>query len=153
MGEDEGNNISEIQKNEMNELLEANKSIFNKTGPAAKFAEHHIDTGNNLPVATAPYRLSPIKRAILREELSKMFDENIIEESESPYAPPVVLISKKDGGTRVCIDYRQLNNITVPDRYPLPRIDDLLHEAKSSKYLHVNTRLTIRILAVKSKRK
>ena len=55
----------------------------------------------------------------------------VIEECDSPWTSNVVLVPKKGGGTRVCIDYRQVNKVTVPDPYPLPRIDDLLHSSRS----------------------
>lgn len=64
-----------------------------------------------------------------------MLKEDSIELSKSPWTSPVIMIPKKDGSNRVCIDYRKLNAKTIPDRYPLPRIDDLIHYAKSSRLM------------------
>ena len=63
-----------------------------------------------------------------------MLANGTIEECESPWASPVVLVPKPNGKTRLCIDYRKINAITKTDKYPLPRIDDLLHEAKHNPY-------------------
>lgn len=79
--------------------------------------------------------MSAQKREVLRRELDSMIDNYIIEECESEWCSPVVLVPKKDGLWRVCIDYRKLNTITVPDHYPLPRIDDLLHFAKHTPFM------------------
>lgn len=70
----------------------------------------------------------------LKSELDEMLKRNIIKE-ESPCTSPVVLILKKNGSIRVCIDYRRLNAITISDKYPLPRMDDLLHAAKATSYM------------------
>lgn len=132
---DEGTSLSVVEIEKLNKLLENYKNVFSENGPPTSYAVHHIDTGPALPISTTPYRLSITKREILKQELDEMIKDNIIEESESPWASPVVLVPKKDETMRVCIDYRRLNAITKPDRYPLPRIDDLLHEAKCSKYM------------------
>ena len=88
--------------------------------------EHTIDTGNSAPIRCAPRRMSPQK--IKQEEacVAEMWTGGIIEPSDSPWSAPVVLVTKKDGGTRFCVDYRRLNLATVKDAYPLPRIDDTL---------------------------
>lgn len=109
--------------------------VFADSGEATNLAVHYIKLKKDMPVATRPYRLSEQKRAELQKEINEMLKNNIIESSNSPWAAPVVMIPKKTGGHRVCIDYRKLNANTIPDHYPLPRIDDLLHEAKSSKYM------------------
>ena len=88
--------------------------------------EHTIDTGATAPIRCAPRRMSPQK--IKKEEacVTEMLTGCQIEPSDSPWSAPVVLVTKKDGGTRFCVDYRRLNLATVKDAYPLPRIDDTL---------------------------
>ena len=88
--------------------------------------EHNIDTGDSQPVRCVPRRMSSQK--IKREEtcVEEMLSGGQIEPSESQWSAPVVLVTKKDGGTRFCVDYRKLNLATVKDAYPLPRIDDTL---------------------------
>ena len=88
--------------------------------------EHTIDTGDSPPIRCATRRMSPPK--IKQEEacVAEMLTGGQIEPSDSPWSAPVVLVTKKDGGTRFCVDYRRLNLATVKDAYPLPRIDDTL---------------------------
>ena len=88
--------------------------------------EHTIDTGNSTLIRCAPRRMSPQK--IKEEEacVAEMLAGGQIEPSESLWSAPVVLVTKKDGGTRFCMDYRRLNLAMVKDAYPLPRIDDTL---------------------------
>lgn len=126
-------NVRQLQT--FNNMLQNHTDIFNETGPSTIQVKHHITLSNNMPIASTPYRLPNHKKDILRTELNKMIAEGIIEESDSPWASPVVMVGKKDGSIRVCVDYRKLNAITIPDRYPLPRMDDLLHEATSSPYM------------------
>ena len=88
--------------------------------------EHTIDTGHSTPIRCAPRRMSPQK--IKQEEtcVAEMLAGGQIEPSDSPWSAPVVLVTKKNGGTWFCVEYRRLNLATVKDAYPLPRIDDTL---------------------------
>ncbi|GFT31321.1 uncharacterized protein TNCV_607681 [Trichonephila clavipes] len=104
-------------------------------GEATNILEHHINTGNSPPISVPPYRMSPVKKEILRKEIEDLLEKDIIEECESPYGAPVVLIPKPNSQFRLCIDYRKLNEVTVSDTYPLPRMDDLLQEAKHTAYI------------------
>ena len=88
--------------------------------------EHNIETVDNQPVRVAPRRLPYALRTELEAELTKLMNTGCIEESSSPYASGLVLVRKKDGGLRVCVDYRGLNKKTVPDCYPIPRIDEMI---------------------------
>lgn len=75
------------------------------------------------------------KREVLRTELDKMLNLDVIEECESPWAAPGIMVPKPNGSTRVCIDYRKLNSVTISDKYPLPRIDDLLQSTGKCNFI------------------
>jgi hypothetical protein len=77
------------------------------------------------PISMAPYRMAPAELRELKEQLQDLLDKKFIRPSVSPWGAPVLFVKKKDGSLRLCIDYRQLNRVTVRNRYPLPRIDDL----------------------------
>ncbi|GFY35860.1 retrovirus-related Pol polyprotein from transposon 17.6 [Trichonephila clavipes] len=132
----EGTHLSLPQREELNSLLEKYEECFQPGGEPTPFIEHRINTRNHLPVAVPPYRMNPSKKKeILKQEIDRLLSEGIIEECESLYASPVVLIPKPNGTFRLCIDYRKLNEITVADTYPLPRMDDLLHQAKLTPFM------------------
>ncbi|GFW56357.1 retrovirus-related Pol polyprotein from transposon 412 [Trichonephila clavipes] len=131
----EGTHLSLPQREEINSLLEKYEECFQPGGEPTPFIEHRINTRNHLPVAVPPYRMNPSKKEILKQEIDRLLSEGIIEECESPYASPVVLIPKPNGTFRLCIDYRKLNEITVADTYPLPKMDDLLHQAKLTPFM------------------
>jgi hypothetical protein len=76
--------------------------------------------------------MSPVERAEEQRQVSDLLEKGLIEPSATPYASPVLLVTKKDGTMRMCIDYRALNKITVRDRFPLPRIDILLDDLAPS---------------------
>ena len=88
--------------------------------------EHHIDTGDNKPVKLRPRRQALMNRKLVDQEVERMLKGGTIKPSESPWASPVVLISKRDKSTRFCVDYRRLNMATRKDAFPLPCIDDSL---------------------------
>ena len=123
-------NRSELTEEQLNKvlfLLKNSLDVFAANNPGATdLIAHRIEVGKNLPVHTAPYRTSPKDRDIIQKEVERMLKENIIRPSRSPWASPVVLITKKDGTIRFCVDYRKLNLVTKRDVYPLPRIDDSL---------------------------
>ncbi|GFU90214.1 hypothetical protein TNCV_3874181 [Trichonephila clavipes] len=109
--------------------------MLSTRGEPTPIIEHRINTTDHLPVVELPYRMNPSKKEILKREIDRLLAEGIIEECESPYASPVVLIPTPNGTFRLCIDYRKLNEITVGDTYPLPRMDDLLHQAKLTPFM------------------
>ncbi|GBG80333.1 hypothetical protein CBR_g30701 [Chara braunii] len=88
--------------------------------------EHAILTGDHPPIRCAPYRYSPAQRAAAFKRIKEFEANGWIEPAIGPWSFPVVIVSKKAGGIRICIDYRKLNDITIKDVYPLPRIDELL---------------------------
>ncbi|GJR06409.1 putative reverse transcriptase domain-containing protein [Tanacetum coccineum] len=84
------------------------------------------------PVARAPYRLAPSEMKELSEQLQELSDKGFIRPSSSPWGASVLFVKNKDGSFRMCIDYRELNKLTVKNRYPLPRIDDLFDQLQGS---------------------
>ncbi|GJR81862.1 putative reverse transcriptase domain-containing protein [Tanacetum coccineum] len=86
------------------------------------------------PVAKSPYRLAPSKMEELSGQLKELQDKGFIRPSSSPWGAPVLFVKKKDGSFRMCIDYRELNKLTVKNRYPLPRIDDLFDQLQGSQF-------------------
>nr|GEZ64382.1 putative reverse transcriptase domain-containing protein [Tanacetum cinerariifolium] len=80
----------------------------------------------------APYRLAPSEMKELAKQLKELSEKGFIRPSSSPWGVPVLFVKKKDGSFRMCIDYRELNKITVKNRYPLPRIDDLFDQLQGS---------------------
>ncbi|GBM60191.1 Transposon Ty3-I Gag-Pol polyprotein [Araneus ventricosus] len=96
--------------------------------------QHRINTGNYPPIKQYPRRLPLAKKEEAERLVKEMVDNGIIEESSGLWASPIVLVKKKDGSTRFCVDYRKLNEITIKDNYPLPRIDDTLDALNGSQW-------------------
>ncbi|GJZ37250.1 putative reverse transcriptase domain-containing protein [Tanacetum coccineum] len=101
--------------------------------PPTRQVEFQIDlVPGAAPVARAPYRLAPSEMKELSEQLKELSDKGFIRPSSSPWGAPVLFIEKKDGSFRMCIDYRELNKLTVKNRYPLPKMNDLLDQLQGS---------------------
>ena len=121
--------LDEKQQAQLNQLLHDNHDIFalndDELGHTS-LVEHHIDTGDSRPIYRQPYRVSPAVRNSIDHHVQQMLDQGIIQPSVSPWAAPVVLVRKKDGTERFCVDYRQLNKVTKRDSHPIPHIQDTL---------------------------
>ncbi|KAD3641214.1 hypothetical protein E3N88_30438 [Mikania micrantha] len=103
--------------------------------PPARQVEFQIDlTPGAAPIAKAPYRLAPTEMQELSNQLQELLDKGFIRPSFSPWGAPVLFVKKKDGSFHMCIDYRELNKVTIKNRYPLPRIDDLFDQLQGSSY-------------------
>ena len=99
--------------------------------------DREIDFNINLmpgtiPISKAPYRMAPAELKELKVQLEEMLEKGFIRPSTSPWGAPVLFVRKKDGTLRLCIDYRELNKVTVKNKYPLPRIDDLFDQLQGS---------------------
>ncbi|GJT69908.1 putative reverse transcriptase domain-containing protein [Tanacetum coccineum] len=104
--------------------------------PPARPVEFQIDLiPGAAPVARAPYRLAPSEMKELSEQLQELSDKGFIRPSSSPWGAPVLFVKKKDGSFRMYIEYRELNKLTIKNRYPLPRIDDLFDQLQGSSIL------------------
>ena len=134
--EENGGDISADEKEQLLTLLRqyadvfaASESDLGRTGNL----KHEIHTGDAAPVRQAVRRMPPQRRQEVQELLSRMLKDDVIQPSSSPWAAPIVLVRKKNGNFRFCVDYRRLNEVTRKDAYPLPRIDDTLDTLAGSK--------------------
>nr|GEU53729.1 putative reverse transcriptase domain-containing protein [Tanacetum cinerariifolium] len=101
--------------------------------PPTRQVEFQIDLiPGAAPVAWAPYRLAPSEMKELAEQLQELMDKDFIRPTSSPWGAPVLFVKKNDGSFRMCIDYLELNKLTVKNRYPLPRMDDLFDQLQGS---------------------
>jgi hypothetical protein len=128
--------LTESEKTKFTELLIKYQDAFSKSATDIGFTDlvqHKINTGTALPIRQHIRRLPFGKRETEKEEVNKMLTMGVIEPSSSPWSSPVVLVKKKDGSTRFCVDYRKLNDVTVKDAYPLPLISDCLDALTGSK--------------------
>ncbi|GJV49789.1 putative nucleotidyltransferase, ribonuclease H [Tanacetum coccineum] len=110
--------------------------------PPTRQVEFQIDLVPGVaPVARAPYRLAPLELQELSTQLQELYDKGFIRPSSSPWGTPVLFVKNKDGSFWMCIDYRELNKLTVKNRYPLPRIDNLFDQLQGSRvYSKINLR-------------
>ncbi|GJT60640.1 putative reverse transcriptase domain-containing protein [Tanacetum coccineum] len=101
--------------------------------PLARQVKFQIDLIlGDAPIARAPYRLVPSKMKELSEQLKELSEKGFIRPSSSPWGALVLFVKKKDGSFQMCVDYRELNKLTVKNRYPLPRIDNLFDQLQGS---------------------
>ena len=122
--------LDEASQTEVNKLVDRYSDIFaqgSQTG-RTNIVTHSINTEGERPIKQRPHRLSPEETQTQREEVLKMLEAGVIVPSNSPWASPVVLVNKKDGSKRFCVDYRKLNDATQKDVYPLPRTEEVLDE-------------------------
>ncbi|CAK1597571.1 unnamed protein product [Parnassius mnemosyne] len=96
--------------------------------------EMHIQLHDDTPVSYKPYRLPYSERLVVRDIVNELLDAKIIRDSNSSYASPIVLVKKKNGEHRLCVDYRALNKKTIKDSYPMPVIDDQLDRLSGKVY-------------------
>jgi hypothetical protein len=114
-----------------------NRDLFAKTDADLGHTDTikmKIDTGNHSPIKMKPYRTPLNKRKIVDNAIDEMLSANIVRRSKSPWSFPIVVVDKKDGSKRFCVDFRQLNKITKTNSWPLPLIDDLLDQLGKAKY-------------------
>lgn len=118
-------------------LLRKYCGIFDKDGSKpgrTNIVKHRIYTGDARPIRQPPRSVPLAKREVVSQIIHDMSESGVIEPSASPWCSPVVLVKKKDGKMRFCVDYRKLNDVTKKDSYPLPRIDDTLDSLTGTKW-------------------
>jgi len=131
-------NLTSHQMEQLKATLTRYESAFSKDEydlGHLTIGQHKINTGDHQPVRQRAYRVPQVQKENLKNHIEKMLQQGIIRPSSSPFASPCVLVAKKDGSTRFCVDYRKLNQITYPQFQPLPYLEQITESLHGAKYL------------------
>ena len=129
--------VSEKYRPHIENLIVKNQDLFASKDSELGYTDTvkmKIDTGDHKPIKLRPYRTPLKSREVIDKAIDEMLDANIIRRSRSPWSFPVVIVDKKDGSKRFCVDFRKLNQITKKNSYPLPLIDDILALLGNAKF-------------------
>uniref|UniRef100_A0A5S6QK16 RNA-directed DNA polymerase n=1 Tax=Trichuris muris TaxID=70415 RepID=A0A5S6QK16_TRIMR len=132
-----GPRLAASEEEELRQIMCTYGGVFeDRKYPAGCTAqiEHHIVISPTPPISRKAYRMSTREREYVIRQVEEMLEHDIIEPSESPWSSPVVLVRKRNGDWRFCVDYRPLNAVTVKDAYPCPRIEDVLEQLSGCSY-------------------
>ena len=127
---------TKTQQEEMMSTLSRHDEVFLDIPGKTNMIEHKIELTENNPIRSRPYPLPYAMRENLENKIKNMFSLVIIRQSNSPFASPIVIVKKKDGSDRICVDYRKLNKLTVADPEPMKTGEDLFQRFGKSKYYH-----------------
>lgn len=117
-------NLDEHQKNDLIQLISEFKCLFKDVPTLTNVLHHDIDVKDARPIKQHAYRVNHVKRAVMRQEVDYLLENGLAKPSCSPWSSPCILVPKPDGSFRFCTDFRKVNAVTVPDSYPLPRMED-----------------------------
>ena len=128
-------NLTEDQRQKVIEMLKPYEKMWSGHLGTVKTAEHRIDLlPDSKPFRSQPYRAGPLEREMQHAEVQRQLAKGVIEPSKSQWASPVLLVPKPDGTKRFCVDYRKLNEKSIKDSYPLPRMDDCIDSLGDAKF-------------------
>ena len=126
--------LTEPRRLELMSLAEEFPEVFSMKPGRTGVAQHsvHVDTP---PIRQQPYRIPYSRREVVRKELDEMLKAGVIKPSKSPWASPIVLVEKKDGTIRFCVDYRKVNKVSKFDAYPMPRVEEIFESIGPAKVI------------------
>ena len=122
------------QQTEVKELLQEFRDILTDVPSITDLREHRIQLTTSDPITGKAYSLPHAMRETLNKDIDNMLAMGVIEESCAAYASPVVMVKKPDGSTRVCIDYRKLNSVTIFDPEPMPTAEEIFAKLAEDQY-------------------
>lgn len=128
--------LGSVRRAQLLDVIDRYAVLFDEDAPLGRIPgiRHTIPTADCQPTKTRQWRLPESARATIRDECAKMLRDDVIEPSMSPWLSPVVLVKKKDGGVRFCVDYKGLNRVTTADAYPMPRLDQTIDELAGTQW-------------------
>ena len=127
--------LSDEQAVDIAQLIGKYPMLFGDTPSQTTVIEHDIDVKDSAPIRQHPYRVNATKREIMKKEVNYLLDNNLACASSSPWSSPCLLVPKPDGTSRFCTDFRKVNAVTVPDSYPLPRMEDCIDNIGSARFV------------------
>ncbi|XP_063054453.1 uncharacterized protein LOC134448729 [Engraulis encrasicolus] len=130
-----GPGLSPHQRQMTLELVDRNRDVFSSLPGHTEVVQHQIRTMPGRTITQRPYRVPEARKAVIEEEVKKMLELGVIEESKSAWASPIVLVPKPDGSVRFCNDYRKLNAVSEFDAYPMARVDDMVDALGQARFL------------------
>ncbi len=116
--------LPKIQRTHIVELISEYPTLFSDVPHQTTILTHDIDVGDSVPVKQHPYCVNPHKQEVMKSEVEYLLQHGCATPSQSPWSSPCLLVPKSDSSYRFCTDYRRVNNLTKPDSFPLPRIED-----------------------------
>ena len=122
------------QRQEVEKLVAEFADIFTDVPKVTNLGEHSIQLTSSEPVRTRPYPLPFALREEVNREIQSMLDNHIIEPSTAAYLSPIVVVKKRDGSNRICVDYRKLNKVTLFDSEPMPQVQEIFSDLSGSRY-------------------
>lgn len=135
LGADDSPHLTKAQQQELKQIIAEFQDVLSDIPGKTDLVDHKIETGSARPVRLPPYWLPQTMKETLQHEVKEMLKHNIIEPSKSEWASPVILVPKKDGTKRLCVDYRCLNSVTEADPYPIPRVDELIDRLGKAQFI------------------
>ena len=130
-----GDELPEDQRRVLKDLVRRYPDVFTDMPGETDVIQHQIKLTDDTPIRCKPYPLPYAMREELRNEVDTMLEMGVVRPSTSPYASPIVMVKKKDGSNRVCVDFRKLNKITQVDPEPMTTAEDLFRRLSGKKYL------------------
>ena len=124
-------NLPDGQQRQLQDIMAEFPRVFEAKPGCTSIIQHEIHVGDTAPIRQRPYRIPYSRREAVKKELDEMLTSGVIRPSTSPWASPIVLVEKKDGGLRFCVDFRKLNQVARFNAYPMPLIEEVFESAGS----------------------
>ncbi|XP_064490382.1 uncharacterized protein LOC135401724 [Ornithodoros turicata] len=130
-----GEGLEEFQVRDVEDIIADFQDIFSERPGRTSLVVHDIELTTNQPIRSKPYRMSPRQRVIMDKEIERMLELGVIEQAESDFTSPMILVEVPGKDPRPCIDYRRLNAITRDETYPIPNIEEPVETVSRAKYI------------------